>query len=539
LFDIMSQITDKLIEANQYKQKIEKTDELLKVSSVVSKAAVLYEKIRNAVDYQEEHLIRKNATFRILKRKLLYEKVVLENYLLDKYHHENLSKQLMQELVRGGYIKEKVPMSLVNDVDKVIQKYNKLVSRVKELEGNLDKKEYRYFMDMAAFEIENLVAPPVKEKALVNAMFAIYNPRIINKDSKLPEKEKELQVYLSAYKTLYKWDESMLRTLLFNLYYPEWKTADDKMIIKIANNITKIRTELDKQLHHPIGKQITRILAKKAVIMWLLEDIIEDDPAAARAIFSNEEDFEAELKKAINKRNKGVRVKLRRGVIRSIIYVFFTKMLLAIAIEFPMDYYLVGAINYTSAAINIGFPPVLMFLVAVMIQMPKKENTARITEECNLIVLGKGESKKYKLKPLKKRGKVVNFLLHSIYTATFIFSLMVIFWALNKYLDFNVFSSLLFVFFLTLVSFFAIRIRKPVLDLLAIDRKESTLGTIMDFFSLPFMTMGRYMSVKFSKINVVAMFLDVIIEAPYKLLIEVFEDIFGFIKEKKEDVMDE
>ena len=100
-------------------------------------------------------------------------------------------------------------------------------------------------------------------------------------------------------------------------------------------------------------------------------------------------------------------------------------------------------------------------------------------------------------------------------------------------------SGLIFVLFLTLVSFFGIRIRRPVQDLLAIDRRESILGSLVDFFALPFVSMGRWMSGKFSKINVVAYFLDLIIEAPFKLLIEVFEDLFGFIREKKEDVMNE
>jgi len=59
-----------------------KDGEKIKINTVIAKAALVYEKIRNAVDYQEDHLVRKNAIHRILKRKLVYEKLVMENYLL-------------------------------------------------------------------------------------------------------------------------------------------------------------------------------------------------------------------------------------------------------------------------------------------------------------------------------------------------------------------------------------------------------------------------------------------------------------------------
>ena len=217
---------------------------------------------------------------------------------------------------------------------------------------------------------------------------------------------------------------------------------------------------------------------------------------------------------------------------------FFTKMVLALALEFPMDWYLNGAINYVSVAINILFPPFLMFVVAILIRMPKKENTTKIVNEISQIALKQNEGKMYELKPFHGRSKISRYIFNLIYGLTFLFSIMMIFTVLYKW-GFNFFSSLIFVLFLTLVSFFGMRIRRPVQDLLAVERRESIIGSIVDFFALPFVSMGRWMSGKFSKINVLAMFLDLIIEAPFKLLIEVFEDLFGFIREKKEEVMDD
>ncbi len=537
----MSKIISRLTKSLLRKEPELDKSELLKVNSVIGKAARVYEIIRNAVDYQEEHLIRKNGIFRILKRKLLYEKFITENYLLDKFHHQNMTKHLLQELVRGGYIKKAIPLKMVDEIDLIIQKYNQLLTRIKEIDGKVDQNMYNYFLQMAAVEIEAFLIPPDKEKALANAMFSVYNNQIILKDSSdeiTDEKEKELQIYLTCFKVLFRWDEHMMRSLLFNLYYPNWQNADEKTILTIANNVNKILSELEKQLHHPWAKQVQKILNKKAIVFWTLRDIIEENAKNPEAPFTDPEKLETEVKKAVTKRYKGVNAKLRRGVLRSIVYVFFTKMILALIIELPMDIYLTGKINRITLAINILFPPFLMFMVAMMIRMPKKENTLKIISEINQIAFNTGEVKHYELKDAKKHGKVKNSLFHFIYALSFIFSLMVLFWGLSI-LDFNFFSSLIFILFLTLVSFFGIRIRRPVKELLIVNQRQNIITALIDFFSMPFISLGRWMSVKFSKINLLAIIMDVIIEAPYKLLIEVFEGLFGFIKDKKDDFMDE
>ena len=79
----ISESTQKLI--NSYKEAIElertyneTSEEKIKVHQVSSRIAFLYERIRNTVDYKEEHLLRKTAIERILKRRLMTEKNELD-----------------------------------------------------------------------------------------------------------------------------------------------------------------------------------------------------------------------------------------------------------------------------------------------------------------------------------------------------------------------------------------------------------------------------------------------------------------------------
>ena len=64
----------------------------LTVHAAVSRFSVLYEKIRNAVDYREDHLLRKAAIVRIVKRQLALDG-----------DPRSMGQQLVRELIAARY----------------------------------------------------------------------------------------------------------------------------------------------------------------------------------------------------------------------------------------------------------------------------------------------------------------------------------------------------------------------------------------------------------------------------------------------------
>jgi hypothetical protein len=122
-----------------------------------------------------------------------------------------------------------------------------------------------------------------------------------------------------------------------------------------------------------------------------------------------------------------------------------------------------------------------------------------------------------------------------MYTILYIVVFGSIIYFLNQ-LDFNLISGAIFLFFLTAVSFFAIRIRNTAKELRVVKKKEGIISFFINFFALPIVAVGRWMSTKFKKINLFAFVMDFIIEAPFKLFVSAFEDWLGFIREKKEEV---
>jgi len=71
---------------------------------------------------------------------------------------------------------------------------------------------------------------------------------------------------------------------------------------------------------------------------------------------------------------------------------------------------------------------------------------------------------------------------------------------------------------------------------LIIKKRQGVTGFIVDIFAIPLVRVGYWFSKKLPKINVFIFIFDVILEAPFKAFIEIFEDWIGFLKEKKEEV---
>ena len=122
------------------------------------------------------------------------------------------------------------------------------------------------------------------------------------------------------------------------------------------------------------------------------------------------------------------------------------------------------------------------------------------------------------------------------YAISFSISFGVIGYALY-YLDFNIVSAIIFFLFLTLVSFFGYRVRENAREYVIPAKKVGVFRSMFDLYTLPILRAGRWISQEFAKINVFVFVFDFMIEAPFKLLIELLEQWFSFVREKKEEII--
>lgn len=513
----------------------------IKVSEVISKMAFYYEKIRNTVDYEEEHLHRKNAIDRILKRQIIIEGTFAR--LRKDLSAEDIAKHLITELISAGYLpNNQVPEGKVHEVARIINKYLKLrkdfLENWRELSMNAKNDMVRWIISLAATDIEERLGRNKVDLAVVDYMY-----RILLDNIKLPEnmseldKDREVQIFLSIHRNFLKFDPDMLSLILMRYYNPSWRNPLDEDIERVAKHLLDIKDAIDRQIDHPLSGQVNKITRKYTVFFSILTEVIAEDPENVfRAANEDPKAFGRLIGKVCEKRYKITRSKLWRAAIRSILYIFITKSIFAVALEVPATKFLGEEINTFSLFVNITFPAALLFVIVLFTKLPKEDNTKKIVEGIEEVVYDeKRKVSAYKLRKPAKRSKVRSFIFGAIYAITFYLSFGGIIWALNE-IHFNWVSIVIFIFFLAFVSFFSIRIRRSAKELMVIEEKDRFFGLIVDFFYVPIVEAGKWLSEKFSRINVFVFLLDFVIEAPFKVFITIAEEWTNYVKERKDEI---
>ena len=108
-------------------------------------------------------------------------------------------------------------------------------------------------------------------------------------------------------------------------------------------------------------------------------------------------------------------------------------------------------------------------------------------------------------------------------------------WVLAR-LDFNIVSGIILFFFLSLVMFFGITLRRMINDLVVVKKRERFLWLFIAQFFDPIMRLGQWLSFKIARINVLIFLFDMLIELPFQAFVDITEEWFSFMKEKKEDL---
>src|SRR3989338_10106527 len=163
---ILSQFTQALVDAIKSVKPKSKPDDIsaLSVSQTVSFFALVYERVRNAVEYRDDHLILRAAIERILKRRFSLNPN-------GKGEAENLLRELLwARYFDNGVLGGEDTMIIQNLVDKFVLLRNQIViGRDSELKIFLDK----FLFDLITCEIEESLKPQ-SAQIQKNLSFFIY-----------------------------------------------------------------------------------------------------------------------------------------------------------------------------------------------------------------------------------------------------------------------------------------------------------------------------------------------------------------------------
>ncbi|PLX21012.1 hypothetical protein C0584_04480 [Candidatus Parcubacteria bacterium] len=525
----------------------------IKVSTLISKMAFYYEKIRNSVDYKEEYLLRKNAIERILRREI----VIQGSFKFRKVESAEVSKSLLTDLIRAGYLpNNKIPESKIDEIALIIKKYIQLkavsiqkirpadylkkgdVNKANEL-LNIRNELATWILAVAASDIEDRLKIGTVDKVITENMYKEISKTVQLPDDTKYNKDLEIQVLLSIYRNYLKYDRDMLGHVLMKYYEGDIAKMDDRDIEKIAHNMMKFRSLIDSQIDHPLTNQLNRIASRYTVFFSILKEVLSDGPEEVyNNIVKDPKSFPRHIKRVCERIYGSTRKKLWRAAMRSFVYIFLTKSVLAVILEVPATKFFGEELNFISLAINVSFPALLLIFVVAITKKPNDENTAKIVDGINQVFFEEAQDQdKIKLrKPSKRRSTVKNFIFAVLYTITFFTSFGAVLWVLDK-IHFSWVSMVIFMFFLAFVSFFTIRIRKSTNELLVVEPKESIFGLFSDFFYVPIVASGKWLSEKFDKVNVFVFVLDFIIEAPFRMFVEITEEWTKYVKERRDEIV--
>ena len=486
---------------------------MISINKLTGKVGGFYEKIRYLIEYKEAHTVRRSAIERILVRVSRSRK------------EKSIGFSILSDLITGGYLpNNSVVEQTANDLDTIVNKYAFL--RQSGLRG-------KHAFSLCATEIEGFLFPQAVNELVAECFYKVISANLVYADL-IRKNVLDTQIYIACRRSLLDEDNSMLMYAVINKNLPELRNLDISLpnAGETATRLISMLSMVESSLTDPSGWRITTQLKDHAISFSVIREIINDFGASSESIFDDQAKLSAKIKEILGKKYQTQGSIATKSGNRAVGYILLTKIILAFILEVPYEKYFLGALEYLPLTTNVVFHPLLLLVIVKTIPPPGPENTSAIIANIDSIVHNK-DIKPIHIKPVRMKTGA-NIVFGFLYLVLFVVSFSVILWVLNA-LYFNIVSILLFLFFLTLVSYLGFRIRYNANKWKVNTRDEGFLSLLWNFFAMPIVHTGQWLSKRFVTINIFITIMDFIIETPFKLILGTFDAFISFLKDKKDN----
>lgn len=495
-------------------------DTFINVNKLTEKAGAAYEKIRYLIDYKDERHIRRSAIERIIKRRIIFE------------GGEGLGLSLIQELIAGRYLPNNaISERAAIDVEKIIIKYKKLESHI-PANRREEPRTRKILVRLMASEIEAFFYPNNEDDFVTDSFYATIKDSVkVEEFVSIPVLQ--IQILIACYRSLLNTDDETLFYKLWLRHLPEnWSDFTEEAVIEsMGEKCVQIWSEIHNSLQNQLSYKLLPRFYNHGIYFSVIREVVRAYGAESERILSDSQALRQFAKQYLEKNYEQQYKKVRGSAVRAVFYIFLTKMLLALALEVPYQIYFLKSIEYTPIATNIIFHPVLLFFITMSVRPLDEKNTNDIVSGVNGVLAGED----IRLIKIKVNGSgIFNTLFLFMYSVLFLIVFGAIVGSLRGW-GWSIVSIFLFVCFLTLVSYFALRIRHSANKWKVAKDDDRVFTLAFNLFALPIVRAGKWLSRKFSSINLFAFILDFIIETPFKLVLHISDAFVSFLKEKQED----
>jgi hypothetical protein len=490
--------TDRTAAANGQSQKVH-------VTGAGRTVTFAYEQLRNAAEYTEEHLLLQRAVQRFYRRVFLSR---------DRSVVSQTGDELITEMTLAGYLQnDAVTLQTVADINKLAAEYYQAHQKFKKDEWTLH---------VLAVEVERLLNEDLKRDVFTQFAYDHFLETLDRK--KIPggdTPEYEIALFVAVHRALLKSDPATIRTALLHRY----QQGPD------SGAFTQTNKMIDTLLESPIADKLFHLVSRRGAALRVLWRLIDEHEDVVKLLASREQflsAYEAQIQSEYSRINS----RINKGIIKSVIFLIITKVLIGMAVEVPYDYLIHGSIIALPLIINLMFPPIYMILLRFTLRLPGQSNAETLSDITDHLLYGTGrlaESSSY------KTGKGFGFAFNVAYVLFFflIFGGVAL-WLIS--LGFAILHLLVFFTFLSTASFLGFRLSRQIRELEAMESSQDGITIIRDFLYIPFVVVGRWISEKYSRVNIVAMMLDMVIELPLKTVLHLIRQWGAFIASKKDEL---
>jgi hypothetical protein len=393
--------------------------------------------------------------------------------------------------------------------------------------------------DLLTAEIEETLSPEAAKK---NASFTFFIYQVLRKKIKIDaisENLKDAYFFSALEKSYRRSDNSYQRYHLFiTLYGKLFQEYSEEELKNLSGKFPHLARKIDEIIKSPYVDKLTRYVKSQLPPFLILIEIFKRKLPEAEMILTDKNRLWQEVEATCRNRYQYLKSRVGKLALRSFIYIFLTKMLFALILEYPISQLVYNEVNLFSIIINSVFPAVLMLIIVYSFHLPGEDNTRKIFQRIVDII---NTDKSFettvnfipKKSPVKKPVLIFGFTI--FYTFTFVLTFSLIYEILS-WLHFNLISQLIFVFFVSVVTFFSFRI-KQLINEYRLEEKTGVLSPFMDLFFMPILSLGKFFSNELSRLNFLIFIFDFIIEAPFKLIFEIIEEWISFVKKRKDEII--
>lgn len=467
-------------------------------SGAVGKLARVYEIARNALEYRADHLVRRAAIERVLRRQMILTQDSSE-----------IVGELMKELKWAGYVKSDSGSRL----EEIVNKYMAY--------GKLDRD---WLVGVMSAEIEETFGSDFAYQLFTNFAFQVLRNRIEISDTDNPD----LVLFVAIDRVYAESDEARVGYHLYKLIFADVK---ENALIEAERYYRKIASD-------KLVEKVAVIVRKQMGPLVLLRDMFFAKPDEFVKWVEDEKVFRSNTEKILIAQLQLTRERMSRATVRSVLYVFLTKMIFGIGLEVPVDRIISGRVQTVALAINLLVPVILMWIVVSTIRLPSRNELRRLVDRTVQIVFKFDESPTtMEMARVVRRERsgwwgIVFMIFYTLLTICVFsglsFGLLL--------LGLSVINVTVFIFFLSIIMFFAYRIKRTA-DIYSYSPGRRDGMGWWDVLILPTVWLGGLLSQGMARLNFFVMIFDFVLEAPFKMILGFFENWGRFLSTKRDEIV--